>query len=497
MPSRFALLLLVFTVLIAVPPGAVTQERVAAGQGASPVSDPREHYVVGFSELSPVNLPSEYRYIASTLPRLVAESYDTPMDHQYSEEERTAYAATLLDKAVRSAGRSLSTAVGRRDALLFEKGVTAARRTQAEEAVAAARETYEALLAAGAAETSVPESKSIAFWNGRDAGRLLDPVALDADLGPVPQDLERIAAGADLDLLVWGIVEEIQGYLSVQFFAYSPHEAAMPLSLETAALPSEINQEADLLSDGIAGLLLGRPWGGISVATNVDDAAIMVGDNLVGFGSARVRLLPPGPVTLTVRAQGYRTETRELVVREGETTGVELALQQVVERVVRLESAPGGADVYVDSVWVGQTPLSLTVAAEPRVVRLRAEGYLESRFVLDGDSPGRIARALLPASLDWAEEIRTARDGFYRSLSWFVISVPVTMVLNGMYRNVAGAIPPMLPADTSEEVRRLAVRGNILYWSFWGGLLVNIGLFVNMGINLFEYLNVGEGPHNQ
>jgi hypothetical protein len=456
------------------------------------IDDPRESYVVGFSELSSVDLPPEYRYIASTLPRLLANTFGGSVTHRYAPEERTAYAETLVRQEASSARVALSNAVRQRDNLLFDQA-SEARIEQARDSVDTARRAYEAVLSFNPDDADVPQEKPVAFWAGKESGRLLEPVPLDADLEPVESEILRITEAADLDLLIWGVVEEVRGYLWVRFIAYSPYAVSIPLELTTTALPSEINQEATSLADGIAAAILGRSWSEVRVVTDVDDAAIYVNDELMGFGTAEARLLPPGATTVTIRAQGYREESRELDLEAGESVTLDLALEPVVERVVRVESAPADADVYVDSVWVGRTPVRVTVADEPRIVRLRADGHLESRFVLTVESPDRVARVLLPDSIDWGVELQTARDEFYRSLSWFVISVPVTMILNGVYQNVYSAYPPA----AGPQLASFGRLGNIFYWSYWGGLLVNVGLFVNVGINLFEYLDVGEGAHNQ
>jgi len=484
---------------IGVPGDAQEQE------GAPEVTDSRASYVVGFAELSAIDLPSEYRYIASSLPRLLVESFDSGtsansrLTHIYSAVEQASYSDSLIDHDADLALRALSSAVRQRDLLLFERGVTPDRRESAEDTVIEARAAVDALDLMDPSEVGIEIEKPIEFWSGRALGILLDAVGVDDDLAPMPGGLDEIARGANLDLLIWGVVEEIQGYLKVDFYAYSPYGAGIDLgNAGTTALPSDIGQDAEIISAEIATALLGRSWGSVHVETNVNDAAIVVDGELVGFRQASARYLSPGEVTVEVTANGYRTEHRTVAVTDRQTTGVVLEMEQMFDRVVRIESAPAGADVYLDSVWAGQTPLQLSVLDGPSVVRLRRDGYLESRFVLASDSPDRVARALLPGSLSWADEIEQKRDGFYRSMTWFVLSVPVTIILNGIYQSIQSAFPPLESGDlTPENWTAFGQRGNIFYWASSGSVLVNLGLLVNAGINLFEYLDVGEGAHNQ
>ena len=243
------------------------------------VTDPRGSYVVGFSELSAVELPAEYRYLASSLPRLLVESFDSGADseisHIYSTGERVSYAESLIGRERELALRALSSAVRQRDALLFEKDVTSDRRDRAEEAVTNARATLDGLELMDPSELEIELEKPLEFWSGRELGRLLDAVPVDDDLKPAPEGLDEVARGADLDLLIWGTVEEIQGYLKVDFYAYSPYGAQIDLAdAGTVALPSDIGQEAEIIAGEIAAALLGRSWGSVHIETDVSDAAI-------------------------------------------------------------------------------------------------------------------------------------------------------------------------------------------------------------------------------
>jgi len=492
---RIIILLAVFPAMTS---GAVGQE-VTSPQ----IIDPRPSYVVGFSELSSFELSPENRYIATSLPRLIVESLDADslgFAHTYSAEEADSYAGKLIREQVDLARRALSSSVRQRDALLFDRAATDERIQRADDAVTEAREKLEALNRMEPAQVELADEKPVAFWDGLSLGRLLEPVGISGELAPDPESLQTIASSANLDLLIWGTLEEIaSGYITVEFHAYSPNGGAASLERAgTTALTSDIGQEAEFVADEIAAAIVGRPWASVTVDTDVGDASIYVDGQLAGFGRASVRYLHPGDIPVEVTAPGYEKVQRTLSVGDRETAELDVVLQPVTARTVRVESAPADADVYVDSVWTGRTPISLTASDHPLVVRLRHDGYLESRFVLTTDSPDRIARALLPDTVVWADELAEKRGGFYRSLTWFVLSVPVTMILNGVYNSVLSAYPPDDGGELSPDNRISFARlGNITYWASWGSLLVNVGLAVNVGINLFDYLRVGEGAHNQ
>jgi hypothetical protein len=151
----------------------------------------------------------------------------------------------------------------------------------------------------------------------------------------------------------------------------------------------------------------------------------------------------------------------------------------------------------VDSVWVGETPLSYEFPPGNASVRFRKPGYLESRFVVGPDSPPVVSRALIRDDVDWTVELKQARDGFYQSFSLFVLSVPATIVLRGSYLNLENAIIAGNASLDTDRRNELVRRANSLYWASWGSFLVNAGLLVNVVINVIEYVRVGEGAHNQ
>jgi outer membrane receptor for ferrienterochelin and colicins len=72
--------------------------------------------------------------------------------------------------------------------------------------------------------------------------------------------------------------------------------------------------------------------------------------------------LPIGDARLTFTLPGYVSQTREIVVREGETTTVEVDLQRAADRAARLTvvGQPEGAIVRLGGRAVGKLPLTLS-----------------------------------------------------------------------------------------------------------------------------------------
>ncbi|MFP4112780.1 MAG: PEGA domain-containing protein [Spirochaetales bacterium] len=481
----------------------------AAAQDAAPeppsepvldaLSAPRETYRVGIAELvaepGPTGVADEARIAAVTFPRLLYESLSSIREHEFSTEELRAYSERRLDAAVRDAASALQGAVDARDRLIFDREADEERRPAAAETVEEARSLLTELKATDpeAVAAVVPATLPLVFWSGHEEGSLL-PHPEDTDLGA----LEALAETEDLDVVVWGVVDEIDGYLAIDVSLYHRFtQTSTPLG-GTVARPEEVGLEAPIVARESAAALLGREYARLEVVTGDPEAAIEINGELRGYGNAAAPYLRPGAHRVRVSSEGFESAEREVELAPGASVVERVELEAVTARTVVLRSSPAGADVYADSVWIGRTPLEYTFPPTSTVVRLRRDGYLESRFVVDSASPTVMNRALLPDTIDWSLELRRERDDFYEALTWFVVSLPVTILLNGGYESVRAALVPVAAATLRQsEERRLAQLGNIFYWSSLGSTAVNVGLFVNLLISIFDYVQVGEGPHNQ
>jgi hypothetical protein len=88
--------------------------------------------------------------------------------------------------------------------------------------------------------------------------------------------------------------------------------------------------------------------------------------------------------------QGYHTKTQDVLVPEGGGEVTSLVLLERVEVKLIVTSNPR-ADVFVDSVRVGMSPLERTFLDPPKTVELRLKGYKPERRKLDWSDQTEIA----------------------------------------------------------------------------------------------------------
>jgi len=80
--------------------------------------------------------------------------------------------------------------------------------------------------------------------------------------------------------------------------------------------------------------------------------------------------------------QGYHTKTQDVLVPEAGGEVTSLVLLERIEVKLIVTSNPK-ADVFVDSIRVGMSPLERTFLDPPKAVELRLKGYQPERRSLD------------------------------------------------------------------------------------------------------------------
>jgi hypothetical protein len=106
-----------------------------------------------------------------------------------------------------------------------------------------------------------------------------------------------------------------------------------------------------------------------------------------------------GPHTIRVMRDGYSTGERRLVLTANQPSQTAAFTLMTAPVVVRFESRPTGANVYLDGRLVGTTPIEVkNVAPGERAVRLELEGYSRwsSTLRVEAGSPQRVAASLDP-----------------------------------------------------------------------------------------------------
>ena len=436
-----------------------------SGYGDSPPEDTRADWRVGITALRAVQLSAQNAYLASAIPRLLLERLAPIRRHRLSADERLGRARQVLTDATRVAGERLAELQRRRDRAVLARAET----DDLEQQLAAARDRLQAL------RELLPEELEIAVHKPL----VMTEVGSDDPLLPAPRFSPLQAAReADLDLLITGELEEVDGVLFMQIRALDGNLELQVLSFRDVVRGERLDDTLAEVERQLAELLLGEPWGTLTVAPTPAQSAVYVDGAFVGLGVIELPYQVLGPHTVRVTAPGHEPLERTVTLAAGGNT-LAPALEPLPPRPVTIVSAPPGASLYLDSRYLGTTPLPVAASARPARVLVRLEGYRDAALVLRSDSASSLHVDLVRDEFDLARFQQEQRDRFYVHFGTAVLSLAGPMILF----SAAGEAGQRVAAGGSAGANHgLLIGGGI------AGLVVSGALLVRAVAALGDYL---------
>ncbi len=124
--------------------------------------------------------------------------------------------------------------------------------------------------------------------------------------------------------------------------------------------------------------LVPNPVGTITVNTVPSGASVYL-DSILRGQSPVTFSADPGTHTLKLSLSGYKTRTITFTLNAGERRTFNYTLQKIVQYgSLKIRSNPQGARVYIDGIYKGTTPISISsIRAGTHEVRIKMSGYEE------------------------------------------------------------------------------------------------------------------------
>ena len=195
---------------------------------------------------------------------------------------------------------------------------------------------------------------------------------------------------------------------------------------------------------------------------------------------------------MTVHKRGYMDEKREIVLKSGERTEVTYTLTKEKTGFAVINSFPSGADLYIDSVWMGRTPFLLKDPVYPSYIQVVKEDYSERSYMLDNEEADKNINLILsPAKLDKDRIQERRRKTFYNSLGAFIVSIAIPAISYGLSSDYGYAYNSCIISAgvSSTESDRLMNASNLWYNIYLGGIFISASLFIDMAIKLENYIS--------
>ena len=377
--------------------------------------DPRREWRVGFTELRGAGLAPGNAYLSSAIPRLLRERLTPIRHHTLSAAERRGQARQVLAAARRSAYADLAALLLRRDGQALAGGGSGDLAAQEVERRARLAE----LQALSWEDVAIAERKPLLMVAGGE----------DRDLLPPPRYSPlQVAREADLDLLVTGRLQQVEGVLFVELHAVSAALGGTAASYRDALRREGLADTVAELQHDLAGLLVGEPWGTITVAPTPPESAVYVDGEFAGNGRVELPYRTLGQYTVWVTAPGHEP-VRRPVGLAGAGTVLTVTLPPSPAREITVATTPAGAALYFDSMLLGTTPLPIAAPRQPARLLLRLDGYHDAAVILDGEATGPIHVELEAAQYDLAVRQEEMRNRFYDHFGTALLSLAAPVAL--------------------------------------------------------------------
>ncbi|MDD1715410.1 MAG: PEGA domain-containing protein [Methanolinea sp.] len=190
-------------------------------------------------------------------------------------------------------------------------------------------------------------------------------------------------------------VDEIyRGYspLSIGALSSGSHTVRLHLSgYQDYSMRASVSSGSETVVSASLVPVLQPSTGNILVSSVPDGASIYLDGNYRGItlkGNAfDIPGVTPGIHTVALQKDGYQDYSTTVGTSAGGTSTVSAVLNPgstpATTGSITVQSSPSGADVYVDNLYKGITPLTVTdVATGSRVVTLELSGYLKGQYTI-------------------------------------------------------------------------------------------------------------------
>ncbi len=458
-----------------------------------------EEWQLGYAALTGDGVLAGNKYLLTSFSRMAADRMKGIKSHVLSDREKEAYRISLLEDAKDKVSEKIDNLRKQRDRLVFS-GFTEEKyknkyRDMTEEIKALRNVLLKIADYYNMDEVDVPEILPL-IHRTNDGDMMPPPFTLVPETDNVTEILENYAAEHNLEALLWGVLQEVQGYLILELHLFNRLTSEDSVVFEDAGLSEDIPSMITAGVTDISERLLGRRWSSLTVIPNIDSAEILINKKLMGFGETEIPFVEPGVVEITVRAEGYREFQKEVDLEAGTRREIKPELESIPQKTVTIRSAVP-ADVYFKSLNRGPSPEELTIPEVVSPGRVIRDGYKNSLFIISSETQkgAELDVPLVLTMLDPEKEFQRSRRSFYRSLGFFAVSVPIPLVLNGIYQNYA--LGYYQTDEGTGQRLRFANLGNGFYYGYLGGIFASGVLLVNTVIKLINLIDTAAEYHSR
>jgi hypothetical protein len=276
----------------------------------------------------------------------------------------------------------------------------------------------------------------------------------------------------------------------VLFRSFDPLSASMVFTARNAASREELSASLRGFGTQIAGTVLGRAWSLVAFAPSPPDASLYMDGIMAASGASPALYLSPGDHDIRISAGGYRDVSRRLSLEPDKEMRIDDTLEKIAAGHVSISSNPSGADLYVDSLWKGKTPIVVDRPAVRSRGVLASPGFYDLSFGLAPVSPPDLSFDLKKdvGKRDLAQT--KARDEFYFSLGVFAFSLPLPLFSYALSIDFAVKTLDLTGQGSPAAAAQAQTTSTIFLAAYYAGIALSASLFTWMVTRIVHYVKV-------
>jgi len=425
--------------------------------------------------------------VAVLVPRQLASSLAYVTTRFMTAEETAAVGKRQAAELLESARTSVAKARAARDLVALsttDPARRAASLVTADDAVDKAELALAVLLESAPHDspppaTPVPLNMLVADTNGK---------LLQASGNPA-----QTCASGKVDILVHGSVRMVGSFIAIDAALYLASVGRDVWTATEYAAADGIDVAVAALARLLAEAMLGRPFALIRYAVTPVNAELAI-DGMAKRDAIDL-FFDAATHDASAHAPGYLPRSVKFYVEPGNDRTVTVSLDPLEAVGFNIATDPAGARVHVDGALIGSAPVAIPAAAYPRVGRISMPGYEDVQIIIRPDVILDDRNIIMVPSDGLAFDARfdTAKDRFYRSLGWFVVSLPLPVLSGGLFQTYYQTASQYAVDHPSSPDPAVIDSLNTRYYgwqaAFWASTAVSAGLAINAVIALISYIH--------
>ncbi len=291
------------------------------------------------------------------------------------------------------------------------------------------------------------------------------------------------------DLIIKGSIDRLDEWIYLQIWTRNNILDTEELLYESIASPDSISELIPEIISKLKTVVLGRPWASVILDLAPEDSNIFVKKGNEQINPQSLYYLYPGVYDIEITKPGYRSEYIKIDLEAFETRTIAVTLEAENRVTISVQSFPADADLYSGATWIGKTPLLMKNPITPALLTFKLEGYNDNKIIFKDETERDIRIFMQSSIINNDIIISRKRNRFYQSFSYFLLSIPISLVSYGLSSDYGYAYNREVAiSPNSSEADRLMQLSTSWYNVYLGGIFLNLTLFVNTIFDLLEYI---------